>query len=50
MKVKELIEELKKCNQDADVVIGEFNKIIDMDLGVPSSCVSPVIIEAEDVN
>ena len=47
MKVKELIEELEKCNKDADVVVGYFNLVIRVDSGIPSSCVQPVTLETE---
>jgi hypothetical protein len=48
MKVKELIEELQKCNKDADVVVGDFNAIVEVDRGNPVSCVSPVTLITEN--
>jgi hypothetical protein len=47
MKVKELIEELQKCNKDADVVVGDFNLVVGVDSGIPSSCVQPVTLETK---
>ena len=50
MKVKELIEELQKCNQNADVftinkkTVGDSDKVVDVDKGNPASSVSEVVI------
>ena len=30
MKVKEFIEKLKKCNQEADIYVGDFESEIDL--------------------
>ena len=48
MKVKELIEELQKCNPDAKVESttprgGEFD-VVEVDVGNPASCASAVLI------
>ena len=47
MKVKELIEELQKCNPDVDVVVGEFN-VIDVDKGMLSNSVICVDLEIDN--
>lgn len=52
MKVKELIEELQKCNPDAKVEVDaglgkdELDRI-SVDIGNPASCVGVVTIHAE---
>ena len=50
MKVKELIEELGKCNQDADVHVktsqGYEPHIVEVDIGNPRSCAAEVLLIA----
>jgi len=50
MKVKELIEELQKCNPDANVDIafnGRFTQAVEVDVANPESCASPITIIGE---
>lgn len=54
MKVKELIEELKKCNPDAEVKVCVIQhtrnyegKVTEVNVGNPKSCANPVTIFAE---
>ena len=47
MKVKQLIEELQKCNPEADVVVVEFD-VIDVDKGMLSSSVISVGLEIDN--
>jgi len=53
MKVKELIEELQKCNQDAEVEAwlfdddDNFYSDFEIEYGNPASCSNPVIFRFE---
>jgi len=44
MKVRELIEELQKCNPDAEVVLDDADSLVEVDYGNPSSCAASVIL------
>lgn len=49
MKVKELIEELQKCNPDAtvEIAVGAGFDIAEVDIANPESCVGVVQIHIE---